>query len=170
MSEQQGHVRQAGWRPTKNVGRCFVSDAEAGTNERVADGAHLLIGQLHDRLAHRAAVVALQPGLILPQVAMDEIGAGEARLDGDARLPRRIDAPVDLHRLVELALAQQPESFGHGAAPVLKITGPHPLHAEHLDRERRMRLERVREQHALAFDHLPELVVAADPGPAPPRI
>ena len=29
-----------------------------------------------------------------------------------------------------------------------------------------MRLERVREQHALAFDHLPELIVAADPGPA----
>src|SRR5258708_73185 len=76
------------------------------------------------------------------------------------------DAPVDLHRLVELALAQQPEIFRYRAAPVLEIAGPHPLHAEHLDRQRRMRLERVREQHALAFDHLPELVVAADPGPA----
>src|SRR5205809_912941 len=107
--------------------------------------------------AMASAIVTLaQTSSCRSSSTMSVLHAGEARLDRDAGLPRRVDSPVDFHGLVELTLAQQPEIFGYGAAPVFKIAGAHPLHAEHLDRQRRMGLERIREQHALAFDHLPE--------------
>src|SRR4029453_10122897 len=98
---------------------------EAALCEWLAPGPHLRVVELHDRQAHRAAVVALQPPLALPEIAMDEVRARARRLDRAAGLPGRIDAPVDLHGALELAPLQQPEILGHGATPVLIVAGAH---------------------------------------------
>src|ERR1700686_1355653 len=104
----------------------------------------------------------MQPPLILPQVAMNEVRAGKRRLNRYTSLPRWIDAPVDLYGLLGLAVQQQLEILRNRPAPVLVIAGSHPLLTEYLHGQRRMSLERIGEQDAFASDHLPEFKITGD--------
>src|SRR5579883_3614953 len=51
----------------------------------VAQTVRGVVGQLHHRLAQRAAVVAVQPALVLPGRPVDEVCAGERGHVGQAR-------------------------------------------------------------------------------------
>src|SRR6185437_15471350 len=74
----------------------------------------------------------------------------------------RIHLPIELHRLVMLAVAQQLEQLGRIAAEDLVAAGARPLLAEQLDGYREIRLHRIRIENVLVLDLPPEIVMAGD--------
>src|SRR5690349_20539354 len=76
--------------------------AEPRVDEALAEQVHLGIVDALSRLTERAAVVALQPGLELPRLPVDEGAAVELHRRRLLGLPRWVDLPVELGRDVVL--------------------------------------------------------------------
>src|SRR5580692_10791963 len=93
----------------EEIGKALVLELEARAQHRFARLPHLSVADLVHRLAHRPAVVTVEPGPVFPERTIDEVRALHVGGKLRAHLPDRINAPVELHRLVVLAGAQELE-------------------------------------------------------------
>src|SRR5262245_13497427 len=83
--------------------------AHACVDESLAQCGHLLVVDALRWLAQRAAVVALEPTLELPRLAVDERAAVQGGCQAGLDLAGRLQLPVDVGCLVVLAVPQQVE-------------------------------------------------------------
>src|SRR3954465_9994636 len=82
---------------------------ETGLDEALAQGVHLGVVDALGGHAQRAAVVALEPALELPCLAVDEGAAVQGRGEASLDLAGRVELPVDVGGVVVLALPQELE-------------------------------------------------------------
>src|SRR5579875_227195 len=103
------------------VGR--VCGLEARAREPGAQCEHLLAVDLHRRLAQRPAVIALQPALIGPGHAVEEMAAGGAAHDLPGRGARRLRLPIDLGGFIETLVLKHLEDLRHEIAIHMRVRG-----------------------------------------------
>src|ERR671912_537700 len=142
-----------------------AGDRQARRHEAPPERRHLVRDDPVGRQAQRAAVEAVEPGLVLPRRPVDRVaglrGVGHVAVHD----PGGVDLPEEAHGLVLLAGPDEVEHRRHGRAQVLGVRRGDELHGH--DRRQRdgVLLDRHRDHDALV-QPVPHLGEAAERGEA----